>query len=497
MRSPRSRLRLQLGMLAGALGLALASALHAAPGEPFSPPNILVILTDDMGTQLGTHGDVHATTPHIDQLAAQGVRFDRAYAAAPSCTPSRAALLTGVTPHANGQWGFGAQTELHPGIVTAPEMMRQAGYFTGLLGKNHIRAADGQLEFDVRVEIPKSLHNSPQAIGRAVNEFLDKTGGQPFFLVVGIRAPHTPYPGDLGVPAWREPHDPDAIPVPATALDTPRFRQAQARMYDAYSLADDLVGSILTALEGADLSRSTLVIVTSDHGPAIPASKGTLFEGGIHVPLIAHWPGVTAPGRSTDALVGGVDLLPTLLEIAGAPSHPQIQGKSFAKILKGEPAPSPEVVFSEQTLLQGNRYFPQRAVRADRYKYIRTLRPDIELRNHALGRWAPEMIRAWNSDPRARFLLERQVRPGHEELYDLQADPDELHNLAADPAHAKQRVALRKQLFDWMKRTRDPWLGIWEWDGTGSDPHEPAIAQGSPFQRTWLDAALAAEQRKP
>ncbi|NRA00550.1 MAG: sulfatase-like hydrolase/transferase, partial [Myxococcales bacterium] len=158
----------------------------------------------------------------------------------------------------------------------------------------------------------------------------------PFFLVVSIRAPHTPYPGDDGVPAWRKPHDPDAIPVPATALDTPRFRLAHARMYDAYSLADDMVGVALDALHDAGLSASTLVIVTSDHGPALPASKGTLFEGGIHVPLVIRWPGVIAPGRSTDILVGGIDILPTLLEVAGAPIHPQIQGRSFAKVLQGE-----------------------------------------------------------------------------------------------------------------------------------------------------------------
>ncbi|NQZ95692.1 MAG: sulfatase-like hydrolase/transferase, partial [Myxococcales bacterium] len=224
MKFSRARPLLQLGFLAGILVPALSPILHAATETVQAHPNILFILTDDMGTQLGTHGDIRATTPRIDQLATEGVRFDRAYAAAPLCTPSRGALLTGVTPHANGQWGFVAQTELHPQIVTAPEMMRKSGYFTGLLGKKHVRAADNQLEFDVKRLFLGSLRNSPHALGRAVAAFLREAEDRPFFLVVSIRAPHTPYPGDDGVPAWRKPHDPDAIPVPATALDTPRFR---------------------------------------------------------------------------------------------------------------------------------------------------------------------------------------------------------------------------------------------------------------------------------
>ena len=470
---------------------ALLCASAAFSGDS-TRPNLLLIVTDDMGTQLGAYGDRFATTPHIDALAAAGIRFDRAYSATASCTPSRGAIYTGMPPHANGQWGFGARWSFHSEILTAPTLIEPAGYFTGLIGKRHVFAAEGQFAFDVQDLLRGNGRESPTAIGRAVGDFLKKSADRPFFLVVGTKAPHTPYPGTSGRPPWPEPHDPDAIPGPATGFNTPKFRLAHARMYDAYSLADAAIGAVLEALRAAGKERSTLVILTSDHGPAISAGKATLFEGGIRVPLIARWPGMIEPGRSTNALVSGIDILPTLLVAVGRPIHPQIQGRSFLDSLTNAATPSANAVYSEQNFLASNRYFPQRAVLTAGFKYIRNLRTDVELQNNVLTKWSPAMLSAWYTDPRARFLLERQVRPPREELYDLDSDPDELANLAGDSAYSARLEQMRVDLRNWMKRTGDPWLELWDFDGSQEDPFDPFGKPGGPLQRKWLDNALRA-----
>ncbi len=453
-------------------------------------PNILLLTVDDMGLELGAYGDPHATTPNIDRLAAQGLRFDSGFVVAPSCCPSRSAILTGMFPHANGQWGFVTETRLHAGVRTLPDLLREGGYRTGLIGKLHVAGAAGQLPFDLALPLVGEEKASPAAFGKAVSDFLAAADDRPFFLLVGSYDPHTPYPGQEGLEPWPVPHDPQQVVVPAAGLDTPAFRRFLAQMYDAYSKADAVIGASLEALERSGAADSTLVLFLSDHGPPLPAAKTTLFEAGIRVPFLARWPGRIEPGRTTDALISSVDIVPTLLEVAGLPQPEALHGRSFLGLLTGDSADTTARVYAENTLGQGQRYFPQRALRTRSFKYIRNLRPDIEFRNNPMIWWAGEMLARWDSDPRARFLLERLVRHEKEELYDLENDPAELNNVAADPAHAATLERLRHELEQWMRETGDPWLALLDHDPALHDPLEPQGAGEDASHEPWLDAAL-------
>ncbi len=488
------------------LALCLLSALACDGDPPARPqgatrPNLVLLLADDMGVQLGSYGDRVATTPHLDRLAGEGMRFDNAFAVSSVCSPSRAAILTGTYPHANGHWGFPEDTRLARGQETLPLQLRRAGYVTGLVGKLHVAphtgvwkaedAAPDQIPFDFFASTDSQRHDDPAALREAVEAFLARAAGRPFFLMASTHAPHNPYPGQRGRPPWPRPHDPRRVPVPGSGLDTPELRRQLALMYDAYSEADALVGSVLQALEEAGHRDSTLLLFTSDHGPALPGAKTTLFDGGIRVPLLLRWPDRTPAGAASAALVSTIDIAPTLLEAAGAPRPPRLQGRSFLPLLAGGSGPERDAVFAEHTKSHGNRYYPQRAIRTARYKYLRTLRPDIEARNNSMAHWSRPMLRRWHSDPRARFLLERNVRQPREQLFDLATDPDELVDRARDPALAPTLAALRGRLRDWMERTQDPWLALWEWEPGDPDPFEPETTRDGPFDPLWLDAAVA------
>ena len=491
--------RRQFLRAAGASALAArlwARAAHAlGPGEK---PNLLFITTDDMGLMLGCYGDRQATTPHIDRLAGEGLRFNYGFVVSTCCCPSRSAMLTGLFPHANGHYGFIPEVKLHRWVRTFPAYLNPAGYYTGLIGKFHVAGAEDQFPFDHLVLTGKVNTRSPRAMGAAVARFLREAGDKPFFLMANITDPHRPYPGQgRGNPPWPNPHRPEDVPVPPYCLDTPTVRKDLALMYDAHSRADATIGAILAALDDAGKRDSTLVVLISDHGPSLPGAKTTMFDAGIHIPFLARWPGVIAPGRVSDALVSAVDILPTFLEAAGVEVDPKIQGRSFLRVLLDEDKRGAEQIFAEHTKAQGNRYFPTRVIRTHRFKYIRNLRPDIEFRNNALaGVVARELMQLWETNPRARFLLERVVRHPHEELYDLENDPNEFHNLADDPAYRDVLNDLRERLKRWMTETDDPWIALWDYDGSKPDPFEPKKTKDGPFSPKWLDRALRAARRR-
>ncbi len=480
---------LQWGLGSSAFALGLLGSIHLLRSRHIGRPNVLLLITDDMGLALGCYGDAQATTPSIDRLAAGGVRFAQAFAVSTCCSPSRAGLLTGLYPHTNGQFGFVETTGLYPHIHTLPSRLRASGYFTGCLGKLHIAATQEQFPFDWWRD-PKQVDcRSPQALGNSVDAFLLRADERPFFLMVSIADPHRPYPGQpgRGGPAWCDPHDPDTLHLPPYCLDLPPVRRELALMYDAHSRADASVGAILAALRTAGKVNSTLVVLISDHGPDFPGAKTTMYDPGLHVPLIVRWPGVVSPKQTTDALVSAVDVMPTLLEAIGLPGGESTQGRSFARVLSGQSQAHRASIYAEHTKAYGNRYFPTRVLRTPEFKYIRNLRPDIEFRNVSLeGRLGRVLLRARQTIPHARFLVERMVRHPREELYDLQKDPDEFDNLAAEKSYGGLLVELRAQLKGWMVETCDPWLALWDYDGSTPDPFEPKMTVDGPFRRRWL-----------
>lgn len=487
---PRRRWRLTPGARAGFAVLAIASGLACEPSTPETAigPNLLLITTDDMGVEVGAYGDGEASTPHIDRLAQSGLRFERAFAVSSTCSPSRSTILTGIHPHSNGHWGFPRYVRLHEGIRTLPDYLGSAGYFTGMIGKFMVRGSEGQFPFDVYERVYPLEGGEPALMRELTANFFEEAGERRFFLMVNTHAPHKK--GFDWAAFESRGHDPARIHVPPTNLDTPAIRSHLAGMYDAYSEADDVVAAILEGLAAAGHAESTLVVLISDHGPAVPAGKGALYDAGIHIPMIMRWPGVIQPGRVTNALASTIDLLPTFLAVAGLDPDPDVQGLSMLGLMAGEEDSVRSATVAGNTLLQGNRYFPQRSLRTARFKYIRNLRPDIEFRNNAIETWGLPMMVAWDSDPQARFLLERNVRHPREELYDLEADPYELENLVGREEYADTLSRLRSQLKQRLVDSGDPWVGLWSHDGSAPDPFEPETTRHGPFEPKWLDAML-------
>jgi arylsulfatase A-like enzyme len=467
-----------LFMRIGLLPLLLAAALPARAADAQATPagvrpNILLVLSDDHSApHVGCYGTPDIRTPNLDRLAAQGIRLDRAYVACPQCVPSRAAIMTGRSPVRIAMTRFSAP--LPPDVITYPEILRAQGYFTGVAGRTYhldgeagspeakaVFDAHGLQTFAKRLDSVRTTGRREEMIAQ-YREFLDAVpAGKPFFLQLCFSDPHRPLDRD----AIPEPHDPAKLRLPAHYPDTPAVRADFARYYDEIARFDGDFGTVMAELEKRGLAGRTLVIFMGDNGASQLRGKGTLYEFGIRVPLILRWPDVVRPGASSDALVSGEDLAPTFLEAAGAPVPKEMTGRSFLKLLRGEPFEGRTHVFAERgahgaALPTGSNGFDLgRVVVTKRHKLIYNALWQIpytpvdfnndafwkELQEmHASGTLAPEMSRVYFSATRPMF-----------ELYDLQADPREFENLAGRKDSAEVEHALKVALQEWMILERD------------------------------------------
>jgi N-sulfoglucosamine sulfohydrolase len=453
---PRRPLALLLLTLLGIVSANIA----VAAGER---PNFLFIVSEDNGPELGCYGDSFARTPVLDRLAAEGVRFDRAYVTQAGCSQSRASVMTGLYPHQNGQiglatWGF---RMYRPDTPNIPRQLKAAGYRTGIIGKLHI-SPEAAFPFDF-AEIPagnfarRGLHD----YARHAEQFI-RASDQPFFLSVNFPDAHQPWTRQVeGLPA--EPQGPaDVKPMAYMGVDQPDLRALVADYYNCMSRLDTLVGEVLAALQRSGKAANTLVVYLGDHGADMLRGKRTSYEGGVRIPLLARWPAGARAGQVRRDLVSTVDLLPTLLELAGAAPVPGLAGRSLAPLLRGEAAPWREYLFTEfHTHAAKTNYWPQRTVRDDRYKLIENLlpgrvNPGYDFTLHHLDADLAGAIAA--APPEVRAAYARMKEPPRWELYDLQADPYEFRDLSADPAQAATRARLQGELDRWRAQTADPLL---------------------------------------
>jgi N-sulfoglucosamine sulfohydrolase len=441
-----------MALLLLALGLA---ALPVAAARP----NILLILSEDNGPQLGCYGDPYVQTPHLDRLAAQGVRFDRAYVTQAGCSPSRASILTGLYPHQNGQlglatWGYRLYRDDLPNL---PRLLQATGYRTGKIGKLHVNP-ESAFPYDMEA-IPGSnfARKNLADYARHAERFF-QADTKPFFLHVNYPDAHDPFlPQVDGLP--KKPLTARDVRCPAYfGIDPPELRRLMADYYNCMSRLDSLVGDLLAALERSGRATNTLVIYLGDHGPDLLRGKRSCYEGGTRVPLLVRWPGQARPQVRTE-LVSTTDLLPTLLAAAGAAPLPGLPGQSLLPLLAGEKPAWRSHLFTEfHTHAAGANFFPQRAVRNDRYKLIESLLPDEPNPDmDKIDREFPFVAGAVAAaSPEVRAAYRLQQKPPRFELYDLQADPHEFQNLADSPAHAALLADLRRRLDDWRQQTQDP-----------------------------------------
>lgn len=459
---------LALLLLTAAVPAAAAAEVDGAPAPP-QRPNILFCIADDWSwPHASAYGDEVVTTPAFDRIASEGALFTRAFCAAPSCSPSRAAILTGRMPHqleAGGNlWGF-----LPAKFPVYPELLEASGYAVGLQGKGW---GPGRT--------PDRPRNPAGPPGKPFEQFLASVpAGKPFCFWFGSSDPHRPYDLGSGAGAGLKAED---VEVPPYLPDTPDVRNDLLDYYAEVQRFDAQVGRMLALLEEKGQLDNTIVVMTSDNGMPFPRCKTNLYDSGSRMPLAVRWGAKVKGGRRVDEFVSLADLCPTFLEAAGVTPGPEVTegmvGRSILPLL-GLPTtgaaegPPRDRVFVERerhaNVREGDRSYPARALRTDKFLYVRNLRPDLWPSGDpqvwkAVGPFGDidpgptkKAVLDGRDDPEIAplFQLACAKRPA-EELYDLEKDPHQLKNVAGDAAYAQALARLRGELDAWMKQTNDP-----------------------------------------
>lgn len=416
-------------------------------------PNILWISFEDTSPRYGCYGDPIARTPNVDRLAAEGCTWPNAYSSAPVCAPARCGVITGMYATSVGahhmrtthtQEGMPAVPTPYSAVLPAyvkcfSEYLRGAGYYCTNNIKTDYQFEPPQTAWD-ELSFEAHWRNRPDS-------------DQPFFAVFNFEQSH-----ESGM--WPENckglhYDPDEIILPPYFPDTPKVRETMARLYSNITDNDTRMGQLLDQLEEDGLAENTIVMHWSDHGP-LPRGKRWLYDSGLHIPMIVRWPGHLEAGSRSDDLVSSIDLAPTVLSLAGVEVPPHLQGQAFI----GEHAERRDYIFASRDRLD-SIYDRARAARDERFKYIRNYypekgRPAFQNYLHRL----PIMSELWRLHLEGGLTeLQEEIffatnRPA-EELYDTHADPDELQNLADDPAFADDLQRLREAMDDWIDEVGD------------------------------------------
>jgi N-sulfoglucosamine sulfohydrolase len=475
--------------------LLLASAVSAAAGK-----NFVLLLTDDQSYHLGMLGVPGLETPNIDALAKRGTFFTKAYSSAASCAPCRGSIMTGMFPSANGHWrnthgpiladadkDFGRQSSkvdqvgVHEDIPTLIEVLNENGYFTGITEKWHLSPA-WKFPFHYR----NTANLKPSGSALAVKQFIEKAGDKPFFIQCNVDNTHRPYRHHIQINPDLPTVNPADVELPPHWPDTPKTRQDYAEYLTTVQHADAVIGAIFQTLEKAGVLENTVIIYSSDQGFCYHRAKATAYDAGVHVPLSFTGPGIQSNVLS-DALVGHVDLMPTLLDLAGIKIPETVQGKSLRPVLEGKRKDvGRDTIISEHNAHGGNpvEYYPTRSITDGRYRYMWNINythvPDFELETMVSDpnfrktaqspAWMPwdalpsdvwqnnaceEILLHKDKFPEAYKLLKESMFRPEFELYDLEKDPFEMHNLADNPEYGSVRKKLSRALEDSMAENGD------------------------------------------
>jgi N-sulfoglucosamine sulfohydrolase len=457
---------------------ALIIAQHSGAAEQ-ERPNILLLMAEDMSSRVGAFGDSVAVTPNLDALAEESVRYTNTFTTAGVCAPSRAAQILGMHQISTGTQHMRSSTRPEGGYVSVPpegvkaypELLRGAGYYT---------YTDHKLDYQFSSPFPNS---GPPTVwdseGEAAPTWRGREKGQPFF---GMRAFAVTHESGIFPPLGSMPEgvvhfamqvirwwrldeavanvvDPADVEVPPYYPDTETVRGDLARHYNNIAYMDAEVGAILQQLEEDGLADSTIVIWTTDHGDGLPRAKRELFDSGLKVPMIIRWPDAyrpegVAPGTVDARLISFVDLAPTILSLAGVDTPDYIHGINFS-----EPNTTPrEYVYASRDRVD-EIMDRQRALRDERFKYIRSWYPDQPEATGVVFRQNIDMVREMHAMYEAGELNANQrlwfEAPGEERLFDLQNDPYEIYNLADKAEYAGELTRMRAALNDWLSRVKD------------------------------------------
>jgi N-sulfoglucosamine sulfohydrolase len=447
-----------------------------------SRPNIVLLVADDHGREaLGCYGNPVIRTPGMDRLAREGVRFTNSFCTTASCAASRATILTGLQNHTTGTYGHthgSHHFSCFDDVRTLPALLQEGGYRTGRVGKRHF--APTRL-FPFHWEKPEGLFGRDDVrMSEACREFVKIPG--PFFLYWCSHNPHRggPVPNHpLGIDGFGNPaadfpgdaeerYNPASVMVPPFLNDTPETRAEIAQYYQSIARLDRGLVRLLQVLEQEGQLANTVILYLSDNGAAFPQAKTTLYDPGMQLPCLVRAPGQQRRGGTCDALVTWADITPTVLDLAGVPFDPAaFHGRSFVPVLEQEsPSSWRDEIYAAHTFHEITNYYPMRVVRTKRHKFIYNIAWKLDY---------PSSSDIWKSATWQREQRDRPARLGARtmdafvhrprfELYDLQADPNELDNLAENPAQAALVQTFIAKLQAFQKATRDPWLHKWTYE---------------------------------
>jgi N-sulfoglucosamine sulfohydrolase len=465
--------------------VAWLSTVVCSPAAESSRPNFVILIADDMGWEdCGPYGNRNVRAPNIDRLAREGMRFDRAILTTSSCSPSRASILTGRYPHNTDA------EQLHWPLpreqVTFVEQLKAKGYWTAAAGKWHL-GPHMKNRFDIVAEAGTAgfqLPSDGNAKRKKMVDPEDESGcanwlpalrsrpkDKRFFLWLAALDPHRDYQQN----AVANPHKPAQVIVPPYLPDTPAVRRDLALYYDEIARLDENIGKILSELETQGVASNTVVIFMADNGRPFPRCKTTVYDSGVKAPFIVRWPGKVKAGTVCASLISSIDLAPTLMELAGLEPLKTVQGRSFAPLLGNPSLKIRDYAFAEHNWHDYDAH--QRAVRTERFKYIRSFDANLPNTPPADAVRSPtfqamrQLRDAGKLSPEQKTCFTKP-KPD-EELYDCDADPHELRNLAKDPAHAETLKRLRDELARWQAETRDPMPGLRNADEFDRESGEP------------------------
>ena len=449
--------------------------------------NVLFITLDDMNRDsVGVYGSkVQETTPNIDKLAGEGLRFEHGHVSIAICMPTRAVWMTGRYPHNSGALGF---TKIKPGVPTLPETLLENGFMTGILGKTEHVVPSRKNAFEYRRDRSEMANGrSEELYGKFAAEFLAqvKRDDKPFFLMVNAHDPHRPFdnrkPADqrkltgepsegtsddkknkrkqTDYPAPSRIYQPNEIVIPGFLPDLPAIREEIAQYYSSVSRADDVVGRVLIELEKAGFAQNTLVMLKSDHGIPVPFAKTNVWRHSTLTPWIVRWPGTVKAGtHETEHLVAGVDFAPTILEALGIAPMKGMDGRSFLPVLKGKKQNDREFVYTHINTIASGRSYTMRSLQGKRYGFIWNGWHDGKtlFKNESMiGLTWKAMAKAAENDPALAKRVKHYLYRTPFEFYDYGNDPDALNNLTGDEEHAKLENRYREELLKVMQKTKD------------------------------------------
>ncbi len=397
-----------------------------------SKPNILLITVHDLGDYLGCYGYESVESPNLDRLASNGVRFTKHFTTGVYCSPGRSSIVTGLHPHVNGLLGLvNHGWKLNPDVKTLPQMLKGSEYTSVLIGFQH-EAPPKELDRLGYDECIKGETNRLKDVLPLAVDFFNSRAKEigPWYVSLGTYEVHNPYDA-------YESLDPAKAVLPDYAPQCPEAREDLAKFQGAIKYMDDKIGGILDALEENGFADNTIVIFTTDHGPAWPRAKCTTYDPDLKCALLVRCPEKFKSGSTVETMTSHVDIAPSILELTGVEPPVEFEGTSFVPALNGETCPPKEYIFAED--------IPTRTIRTEKFKYSCNFKGDHKI-----------VVAGWlkNRTYAQKFSEEWSPLPA-EELYDLENDPLERRNLTGNPEYKSIRDDLHNKLFDWLKNTGD------------------------------------------